>query len=47
MNQLRLQYPVEVLTQTIGISRSGFYAREGRPPLQRAKTDAVFKPLIL
>jgi transposase InsO family protein len=47
MNQLRLQYPIEVLTQTIGISRSGFYARKGRPPSQRAKTDALFKPLIV
>jgi putative transposase len=47
MNQLRLQYPVAVLTGTIGTSRSGFYARQGRPPSLRARTDAVFKPLIL
>jgi len=47
MNQLRLLYPVDVLTRTIGISRSGFYARQGRPPSLRARTDEVFKPLIL
>jgi transposase InsO family protein len=47
MNQLRLQYPIEVLTRTIGISRSGYYARQGRPPSLRARTDAVFKPLIM
>ena len=47
MNQLRLQFPVEVLTRILGISRSGFYARQGRPPSLRSKNDAIFKPLIV
>jgi transposase InsO family protein len=47
LNQLRLQFPVEVLTRTVGISRSGFYARQGRPPSFRSKNDAIFKPLII
>ncbi len=47
MNQLRLQYPVEVLARVIGISRSGYYARQGRRPSPRAKSDALFKPMIL
>lgn len=45
MNQLRLQFPIEVLTRAIGISRSGFYARQRRPPSFRSKNDAIFKPL--
>ena len=47
MNQLRLQYPTEVLSRTIGISRSGFYSRQGRAPSIRSKTDGTLKPLIL
>jgi len=47
MNQLRHQYPITILTDTLGISRSGYYARQGRPPSLRSKTDATLKPLIL
>jgi len=47
MNQLRHQYPITVLSDTLEISRSGFYARQGRAPSIRSKTDATLKPLIL
>ena len=47
MSQLRIQFPVKVLTRTLGLSRSNYYAQKRRPPSNRAQTDASFKPLIL
>ena len=47
MSQLRLQFPVKVLTKTLELSRSSYYAQQRRPPSNRAQTDAAFKPLIL
>jgi putative transposase len=47
MNRLRIQYPIAVLAQTPGVSRSGFYAQLSRPVSLRAKYDAVLKTMIL
>jgi len=47
MNMLRLQYPSMILSRTLNVSRSGFYAKNSRPLSLRAKVDAVLKPLIL
>jgi len=47
MNQLRLDYSVQMLSQTLQIPRSTFYARQSRPLSLRARTDALLKPRIL
>ncbi len=47
MNMMQLQYPIKILSRTLGVSRSGFYTRRNRPLSLRAKGDAVLKPMIL
>lgn len=46
MNRLRLEFPIEVLTRTVGVSRSGYYAQLNRPLAERAQQNSVYKPLI-
>jgi transposase InsO family protein len=36
----KAHYPVAVLCEVLGVSRSGFYAWQGREPCARAKADA-------
>lgn len=36
----KANYPVSVLCEVLGVSRSGFYAWQQRPPSTRAKSDA-------
>ena len=36
----KANYPVTVLCDVLGISRSGFYALKARPPSARSKSDA-------
>jgi transposase InsO family protein len=36
----KANYPVEVLCEVLGVSRSGFYAWKKRPPSKRSKQDA-------
>jgi putative transposase len=39
-------HPVSRLTRVLGVSRAGFYAWQGRPPSQRARTDAALTARI-
>ena len=36
----KANYPVSVLCEVLGVSRSGFYALKSRPPSARSKSDA-------
>jgi len=39
-------HPVSRLARVLGVSRAGFYAWQGRPPSQRARTDAALSARI-
>ena len=41
MSANQAQYPVQVMARALGVSRSGFYAFEGRGPSNRAVGDAA------
>lgn len=41
MSANQAQYPVQVMARSLGVSRSGFYAFEGRGPSNRAVADAA------
>ena len=40
MSANQARYPVQVMARTLGVSRSGFYASQGRGPSARAEVDA-------
>lgn len=47
MSRLRLEFPIEILTRVVGVSRSGYYAQLDRPLSERSQQDSVYKPLIM
>ena len=46
MKQWRQQFPVEVMSRVFNVSRSGFYAWEGRKPSRHAQEDERLKVAI-
>lgn len=42
----RAEYPIQVMSRTLGVSRSGFYAHQGRPPGARQVADAALTDRI-
>jgi transposase InsO family protein len=40
MQELRLEYPVPILSRVLRVSESGFYAWEGRPPSKHDRDEA-------
>jgi putative transposase len=46
MSQMRLHYPVPLLSQILGVSASGFYAWIQRPPSKWAKEEARLEVAI-
>ena len=40
INAEKAQYPVRTLCKVLGVSRSGFYAWQGRSVSEREKSDA-------
>ena len=46
MKQWRQEFPVEVMSRVFNVSRSGFYAWEGRKPSRHAQEDERLKVAI-
>jgi len=46
MSQMRLHYPIPLLSQILGVSASGFYAWTQRPPSQRTKEETRLEVAI-